>query len=251
MKTFAWNPLHFVLLALVAAGMQGWSLPRAGWAEEGTAEDKAPADLLEEAKAVLAAHLASMKSELEPDEYYDGVEEKIVEVEANPPLKTWSKAPEGGPICVTPFSPGIEDLEGESEWRKRLLAAAVELFAVYGVDVSSGKQIVLGSGENEVEFAVDGYDPERKIGFEVLDPNLSALAESEDEESSALARARLLEHRELQEMSAQISSGKINVFIGSYPERTPMANLDPAERFRCFMESVVEYLAWLKAEGKI
>lgn len=239
----------WTLLAAGAIGLLPVSLQRVNAGEEEPVK-LIDADLERKVSAVIAKYVEEVRALNQGEEYTAGVAAEAKFLAANPSITYWQAAPdtsvERGEACA----PVPASLDEESDWHARMRIAAKALFELYGVQVSDNTKVSLGEGEGGVDFSADGYDEKHRVGFEIIDVDQYSLLYQEDPEALSVIKGALLESGELTALNKAIEDGSINMFVVS-EGIDPFDTLDPAERLRCFMESVVTYLDWLKAEGKI
>lgn len=113
----------------------------------------------------------------------------------------------------------------------KAVEATRKLFEVYGLKLRPN-QAVKGDG---YEFEADGWDPDRKIGFELIrgekDP-------------------KNLEKGELEPLSAAVKAGKLKVFA-AHAGGFPNMDNDLYTPMEFYLASVIDYLNWVRGGVEI
>lgn len=168
---------------------------------------------------------------------------------ANPAVKEWRVSQ---PECVQEIDGDVMvavpgELSKKSEAYNALRQAAREMFEIYGLKVKEQASVSVAAKEGgvAVAFQADGYDPDARVGFEIRTPYEVHSAPKSEQEGE-----QLLEERELESLNEAVRRGEINMFV-SVEDETTSEYGDPVDTLRCFIESLTDYLNWLKAEGKI
>lgn len=123
----------------------------------------------------------------------------------------------------------------------RAKKATVALFAAYGVNLTPD----YAYKKDGVEFTVDGYDPEKKIGFEIVGDDPPNFAEPLEPPPKID-----LDPQEAETLKAKVKAGRETLFlapVGKYPNMDG----DQYTPTRAYLQSVLDYLEWLKAEGRL
>lgn len=212
--------------------------------------DKDVADILE-------SYLAPAR-EAEPPAGGEFEKSKIVEqrvLSANPPVSILEQDLEdgigrivlrGARLAAAPRL--LPDTEKQALYKK----IALDVFKAYEVDVAAETNLQLTgaeTGEGEVEFIADGFDAAARVGFEIVaERQLEALCGGVPGDDSE-PRAALLEEAEWAALDGAVKQGKVNMFVMYMKDNYLQFN--PEDEVRCFVDSLVSYLNWLKAEGKL
>jgi len=139
----------------------------------------------------------------------------------------------------------LGDIKSTSFHVSKVKEATKELFKLYGVKIKKDQSYHKG----DVEFEVDGYDKSKKIGFEFRYSNKSYYDYDKGESKNATDE-QYLSAEEMKELNKQVKKGKANILV------------IPADQFqhtsksrhilvKAYLQTVVDYLEWLRTEGKL
>ena len=155
-------------------------------------------------------------------------------VAGNPPLKT----PFFGVMFGNSYV-GVFDTEGAREATRRL-------FKEYGIELEPRVR-VKGDG---FEFVADGYDPKRKIGFEIVDPGQPKRVRFADGAEVPASSAKVLEDKEFAAVGAAVKAGDVQMFVAPAAE-FPNVDGDRGTSMAYYLASVVDYLNWVHGDQQI
>jgi len=128
----------------------------------------------------------------------------------------------------------------------RAKQVTVELFAAYGVRLEE-RHLFKKDG---VEFEADGYDPKRKIGFELLGSDRPPGGLSEKVPPRESDPAKLLDDAETAKLKEQVAAKQESLFLAPV-EKYPNMDGDQYTPLRAYLKSALDYLDWLKREGRL
>jgi len=130
----------------------------------------------------------------------------------------------------------------------RAKKATVALFEAYGVKLKADYPLKRG----DLEFHVDGYDPEKKIGFEIVGADYIPPSPfvSEPDPGRKKNPAADLDEKEAEKLKASVSSGEDKMFVVPANEY-PLMDGDQYTPMRAYLQSALDYLEWLKKQGRM
>lgn len=155
---------------------------------------------------------------------------------------------EGNPDITVPKIPisfgnsrlGVFDFE-----RARKVTA--DIFRAYGLDPQMGHQLK----REGFEFKVDGYDPKAGVGFEIVGsenpPRGFGRAAPPRPEVSERHR---LDPEEAKRVMSAVRSGELKLLMVPV-DRYPNMDNDQYTPLAAYLRSVLDYLDWLKANGRL
>ena len=128
----------------------------------------------------------------------------------------------------------------------RAKKATIDMFAAYGVDLESNHRFAKGG----VEFEADGYDPKRKVGFEILGSDRPPAGVDGVIPPPDGNRKRSLDDAETRALKDRVEKGEELLFL------TPVVNYpnmddDQYTPLRAYLQSALDYLDWLARQGKL
>jgi roadblock/LC7 domain-containing protein len=130
----------------------------------------------------------------------------------------------------------------------RVKKATIALFGAYGVKLKEDYPLKRG----DVEFQVDGYDPEKKIGFEILGADyISTGGFSADPPDPRQSKpATDLDEKEAEKLKKIVSAGEEKMFLAPAVDY-PLMDGDEYTPMRAYLQSALDYLQWLKKQGRL
>lgn len=177
----------------------------------------------------------------------------------NPKVKLWAVVPlETSPRRIF----GVAEAKAphiktggnveESELQLLFRRVAFDVFGAFGLGVEENVQLELKRTFDLVsqEFEADGYDRNAKVGFEIRTKRTDAELECRSESDATPLRQKLLEIEELPALNQKIKDGELNMFVHDV-YKAENSTLDPQKSVEVFIDTLVDYLNWLKSEGKI
>lgn len=246
-----------VAAAAVIGGIAAFAT---GGAQAGEEESltKTQEQIDKEVAAILESYLASARDAERRAGGGEYEKSKVVEqraLPANPPVSILEAdladgvgriVMRGARLAAAPRL--LPDSEKQALYKK----IALDVFKAYEVDVAAEMKLQLTEAETgvgDVEFIADGFDAKTRVGFEIVaERQLEALCGGIPGDDSE-PRAALLEEAEWAALDGAVEQGKVNMFVMYMKDSYLQFN--PEDEIRCFVDSVVSYLNWLKAEGKL
>ena len=129
---------------------------------------------------------------------------------------------------------------------KRAKQATLAMFEAYGVKLQPNQAFNKGG----VQFQADGYNAEKKIGFEIMLPD-KALGLSRPKPTDAPPPpAQALDEKEVKALGEMVAAKKESLFVAP-AELYPNMDGDQYTPLRSYLQSVLDYLEWLKQQGRI
>lgn len=130
----------------------------------------------------------------------------------------------------------------------RAKKATIALFEAYGVKLKADYPLKRGG----LEFQVDGYDPEKKVGFEIvgtdyIPPSPFVMEPGPERKKNQVAD---LDEKEAEKLKASVSSGEEAMFLAPADEY-PLMDGDQYTPMRAYLQSALDYLEWLKKQGRL
>jgi hypothetical protein len=122
----------------------------------------------------------------------------------------------------------------------------LELFAAYGLKLEGSHRFQKG----EVVFEADGYDPKAKIGFEILKSDRAPGALESPPPKPETDPAKLLDDKETAALKQAVAGGQETFFLAPV-EAYPNMDGDQYTPLRAYLQSVLDYLEWLKQQGRL
>jgi hypothetical protein len=120
-----------------------------------------------------------------------------------------------------------------------------ELFAAYGVTLQPYR-----FKKGGVEFEADGYDPERRIGFEILGSDRPPGGLSDKVPPRESDPAKLLDDAEAAKLKERVAAKQESLFLAPV-EKYPNMDGDQYTPLRAYLKSALDWLEWLKREGRL
>ncbi len=129
---------------------------------------------------------------------------------------------------------------------KRARAVTVDIFRAYGVELQTDYPLK----REDLAFHVDGYDPERGIGFEIVGGERPPMGFSGRKPGPAPPAHVQLDEDEQKRLMSAVEGKALKLLlvpVDGYPnmdgdQYTPLA---------AYLRSVLDYLDWLKANGHL
>jgi hypothetical protein len=126
----------------------------------------------------------------------------------------------------------------------RAQKATIEMFAAYGVKLVPKHHFQ----RDGIEFEADGYDPVSKVGFEILgvdDPDPSARTKA-----APRPAGEVLDAGETSILKDHVVAGSESFFLA---EASSYPNMDGDQYtpLRAYLKSALDYLDWLKKQGRL
>lgn len=128
----------------------------------------------------------------------------------------------------------------------RAKKVTIELFAAYGVKLLADYPFK----KSGIEFLADGYDPERKIGFEIIGADNPDRGFSRVEPKQEKDPAKALDEKEAKQLEESVADGKETMFLAP-ASAYPNMDGDQYTPLRAYLRSVIDYLDWLKKNGRL
>ena len=126
----------------------------------------------------------------------------------------------------------------------RARRATLQVFAAYGVKLETNHHFK----REGIEFEADGYDPVKKVGFEILGSDRKQVDFDLGEPDGPAAS--VLDDAETAALKQRVASGKDTLFLAP---ATAYPNMD-GDQFtplRAYLQSTLDYLDWLARSGKL
>lgn len=128
----------------------------------------------------------------------------------------------------------------------RAKKAILELFDAYGVNLQSGYRFA----KDGIEFEADGYDPKRCIGFEIVGSENPPRGFGNSQREVKIEPGEQLDKEETEKLKKSISAGDEAMFL-TPAEAYPNMDHDQYTPLRAYLQSVLDYLEWLKQNGRL
>ncbi|MCE9611946.1 MAG: hypothetical protein K8R23_17245 [Chthoniobacter sp.] len=128
----------------------------------------------------------------------------------------------------------------------RAKEVTLKLFEAYGVKLESNFMFK----KEGVSFEADGYDPKKKVGFEILGADRPPQGFSRQKPKVESDPAKLLDDAETKSLKEAVAKGQESLFLVP-AEKYPNMDNDQYTPLRAYLQSVLDYLDWLKLQGRL
>lgn len=241
----------WTIVAAGALGLLSAVLPRGASAGEEEALLKPIEDIEKEVRAIREHYT---DKEGVTTEYTQGERRGVVELASNPPILLWAVKQEVADMrekIVGKVAVSAPLDEADSYLQALFREVAHKVFAAYDINVDTSVALERdGEGGERIEFEADGFNRNINVGFEIRSSRQDEPLDCLSAEESADRRKELLEAGELKTLDAMIGENQINLFVYD-TEKSEDDFLDPAACVDAFIDSLVNYLNWLRTEGRL
>lgn len=165
-------------------------------------------------------------------------------ITANPAVRrateTWKEPQPIGDNMVELSGKVIARVERPPLDVEKARAAACELFKLYGVELKQDVTVTDGS----VKFEADGYNASAKIGFELIQTTVQHLYGEVENTDKDLVPG------EYGELTQSVEKNKNNVLVIQDAD-LGASSISEYSAMKAFLQSVADYLEWLKKSGRL
>ncbi|MCE9552796.1 MAG: hypothetical protein K8T91_05395 [Planctomycetes bacterium] len=128
----------------------------------------------------------------------------------------------------------------------RAKQATIKMFEAYGVQLQPNHQFK----RDGIKFEAGGYDPKKNIGFEILGSDQPPGALNEPPPKPEAEADKLLDPKETAALKEAVAKRRELLFLAPV-QQYPNMDGDQYTPLRAYLQSVIDYLEWLKQQGRL